>query len=89
MHASIWVKFSTQIWGVKANTCIKIGVNLFIIQGVISDLMHKTKLNFCQAYRLNYFEEQAENRYIARLNNRRVHFVVKNQSSKRQQRYEA
>jgi len=36
--------------------------------------MHKTKSNFYQAYRVNRFEEQAENRYLARLNIRGVPF---------------
>jgi len=74
MQASILLKFGTHIRGIKANTCIDLGVNMFTIRGVISDFMHKTKLNFCQAYRVNCFEEQAENRYVARLNIRRVPF---------------
>ena len=57
-----------------ANTTIKFGVNLINIQGVISDFMHKTKLNFCQAYKVNRFEEQAENQYIGKLNIRGVPF---------------
>ena len=40
--------------------------NLFNIQGVINDITHKTILNFCQAYGLNRFEEQAENRNLAK-----------------------
>ena len=74
VHASIWLKFGTCIGGLKANISINFGVNLIKIQGVISDLMHKAKLNFCQANRLNRFKEQAENWYGARLNIRAVHF---------------
>jgi len=73
MHASIWLKFGTPI-GLKVNTSIDIGVNLINIEGVISDFTHKSKSNFCQAYRVNLFEEYAENRYVARLNIRGVPF---------------
>ena len=68
MHASIWLKFGTRIGGLKANNSIKFGINLINIQGVTSDFTHLTKSNFCQAYRLNRFEEQAKNRCVARLN---------------------
>jgi len=44
------------------------------LKGVINDFTHKSKLNFCQAYRVNRFEEQAENWYVARLNIGRVPF---------------
>ena len=37
-------------------------------QGVMSDFTHKTNLNFSKAYRVNYFQTQAENQYVARLN---------------------
>ena len=63
----IWLKFGTFIRGLKANTSIKFGINLINIQGIISDYMHKAKLNVCRAYRLNCFEEQAENWYVAGL----------------------
>ena len=63
-----------RIGGLKANTSINFGVNLFNIPGVISDFTHKAKLNFCHAYRVNCFEEQAENWYVARLNIRGVPF---------------
>ena len=66
MHASIWLKCGTHIGGLKTNTSINFGVNLFDVQGVISDfthsLTHKTKSNFFHAYRVNCFKEQAENR---------------------------
>ena len=74
VRASILLKFGTRIGGLKANTSIDFWVNLIIIEGVISDFTHKSKSNFCQAYRLNRFEEQAENRYVARLNIRGVPF---------------
>ena len=74
MHASIWLKFGTRIGGLKANISIKFGINPINIQGVTSNFMHKTKSNFCQAYRVNRFEEQAENQYIARINIRGVPF---------------
>jgi len=74
MHYLIWLKFDTLIGGLKANTSINFGVNLFNIQGVTSDFMHKTKANFCHAYRVNCLKEQAENRYVARLNIRGVPF---------------
>ena len=74
MRSSIWVKFGTRIGGLKVNTSIKFGINLINIQGIISDFMHKVKSNFCQAYRINHFKEQAENRYVARLNIRGVPF---------------
>jgi len=57
-------KYQYQIWG----------KNLINNEGVISDFTHKAKSNFCHAYRVNHFEEQAENRYVARLNIRGVHF---------------
>ena len=56
------------------NASIKFGVNLINIRGIISGFTHKTKSNFCQAYRVNRFEEQDENRYVARLNIREVPF---------------
>ena len=74
VRASILLKFGTRIGGLKANTSINFWVNLINIEGVISDFTHKSKSNFCQAYRLNCFEEQAENRYVARLNIRGVPF---------------
>ena len=74
MHASIWLKFGTRIGGLNANNGIKFGINPINIQGVTSDFTHLIKSNFCQAYRLNCFEEQAENRYVARLNIRGVPF---------------
>jgi len=74
MRASIWLKFGTRIRGLKANTSIAFGVNLINIKEVISDFTHKSKSNFCQAYRVNCFEEQAENWYVARLNIRGVPF---------------
>ena len=69
MHALIWLKC---IGSQEANTSLNFWVNQFNIQGVINDSTHKEKLNFCQAYRLNRFEQQAENQYIARLNIRAV-----------------
>ena len=74
MRASIWLKFGTLIGGVEMSTSIKFGINLINIEGVTSNFMHKAKSNFCQAYRVNRFEEQAENRYVARLNIRIVPF---------------
>ena len=61
MRASFWLKFGTHIWGLKANASIKFGINLFNNEGVISDFMYKSMLNFCHAYS---FEECAENWYI-------------------------
>ena len=75
MHASIRLKFSTPIGGLNTNNSIKFGINPINIRGgVTSDFTHLTKSNFCQAYKLNHFEEQAENRYVARLNIRGVPF---------------
>jgi len=74
VRASILLKFDTSIGSLKANTSIDFWVNLINVEGVISDFMHKSKLNFCQAYRVNRFEEQAENQYVARLNIRGVPF---------------
>ena len=74
MHTSIWLKFDTPIGGLNANNSIKFGINPINIQGVTSDFTHLTKSNFCQAYRLNHFEKQAENLYVARLNIRGVPF---------------
>ena len=72
MHVSIWLKC---IGSQKANTSLNFGMNQFKIQGVISDSTLKEKLNFYQAYRLNRFEQQAENQYVARLNVRAVLFL--------------
>ena len=72
MQASIWLKFGTHIGGLKANASIKFGINVINIRGATSDFTHKTKLNFCQAYRVNCFKELAENRNVARLNIRGV-----------------
>jgi len=47
------------IGGLKANTSIDFWINLINIEGVISDFIHQSKSNFCQAYRVNRFEEQA------------------------------
>ena len=74
MRAPIWLKFGTYIGGLKANIGINFGVNLINIQGVISNFMHKAKSNFCHFYRVNRYEEQAENQYVARLNIRGVPF---------------
>ena len=52
-----------------------------VTQGVINDFTHKAKLNFCHAYRVNCFKEQAENQSVARLNIRGVLLVVRNRSS--------
>ena len=41
--------------------------DLFNSQGVTSDFSHKTKANFCHAYKVNRLKEHAENRYVARL----------------------
>ena len=69
MHAPIWLNFGTHtIVGLKANTRIKFGVNLTNIQGDISSFTHKAKSNFCQACRINHFNEHAENWYVAKLN---------------------
>ena len=68
MHASIWLKFGTRIGGLNTNNSIKFGINPINIRGVKSDFTHLTKSNFCQAYKLNRFKEQAENQCVARLN---------------------
>ena len=72
--ASIWLKFGTCIESLKANTSIRFGVNVINIQGVESDFTHKSRSSFCHTYRINCFEEQAENRYVGSLNIRGVHF---------------
>ena len=74
MRASIWLKFCIGVGSLKANTSIEFGINAINIRGVTSDFRHKTKSNFCQAYRINHYEKQAENRYVARLNIRIVPF---------------
>ena len=74
MCASIWLKFGTLTGGLKENTSIKFEINPINIDGVTSDFTHKTKLNFCQAYRVNRFVEHTENRYVVRLNIRGVPF---------------
>ena len=57
----VLLKFGVHIKGLKATVSIKFGINLINIQRVLSDFTHKAKLNFCHAYRVNCFEEQAEN----------------------------
>ena len=76
MRVSIWLKLGTRIGGLKANTSIKFGINLINIQESTCDFAHKSKSNlrFCQANRVNCFEEQAENQYVVRLNIRGVPF---------------
>ena len=74
MCASIWLIFCLPIESIKVNITIKFGIGLFNIQGVTSNFTHKPKSNVCQAYRLNCFEEQAENRYVPRLNIKGVPF---------------
>jgi len=74
MRASIWLKFSTRVGGLKANTLIKFWIILINIWGVTSNFMYKTKSKFCQAYRVNRFEEHTKNWYVARLNIRGVPF---------------
>ena len=61
MRAPIWLKFGKHFGGLKSNNSIKFGVNLIIIAGVINNFTHKAKSNFCHAYKVNHFEEQAEN----------------------------
>ena len=65
MRDSIWLKFGTNIGGLKVNISIKCRVNLINIQGVISNFTYKTKSNFSHAYRVNCFKEQAENQCVA------------------------
>ena len=67
MRAMIWLKLGMRIGGLKANASIDFWVNLIYIEEVISDFTCQVKANFCHTYRGNCFEEQAENRYIARL----------------------
>ena len=74
MHAPIWLKFDTRIGGLKANTSINFGVNLMDIEGVISDFTRTAKAKYCHTYKVNRSEEQAENRYVGRLNIRGVLF---------------
>ena len=74
MRALIWLKFGTRIGGQNTDNSIKFGVNLINIRGVTSDFTYLTRSNFCRAYRLNRFEEHAENRCVARLNIREVPF---------------
>ena len=74
MYAPIWLKFGMHIWGLKANSKINFGVNLINTEVIISDFMHKEKLNFCQAYRVSCLKEQAENRFVGWLNVRGVPF---------------
>ena len=74
MHASIWLKFGTRIGDLNVNNIIKFGINPINVRGVTSDFTHLIKSKFCQAYRLNRFDEQAENRCVARLNIRGVPF---------------
>ena len=64
-------QFGKRIDGLKVTS---FGVNMINIQGIISHFMLKAKSNFCHAYRVNRSEEQAENRYVARLNIREVPF---------------
>jgi len=52
VRASILLKFGTHIKGLKANTSIDFWVNLINIEGVISNFTHKSRLKFCQAYRV-------------------------------------
>ena len=52
MHALISLQFGTLIGGLKENKSFKFGINLFNIQRVINNFMHKTKSSFCQAYRV-------------------------------------
>ena len=54
-------KYQYQIWG-KSD------------QHNIMLRSYKVKSNFYQAYRVNYFEEQSENWYVAKLNIRGVPF---------------
>ena len=68
MHALILLKFSTHIGDLKANARVNSWVNLINIKEVISDFKHKAKSKFYLVYKVNRFEEQAENRYVARLN---------------------
>jgi len=74
VRALILLKFCTRIGGLETNTSIEFWVNLINIEGFISDFTHKSKSNFCQACRVNCFEEKAENWYVVRLNILRVPF---------------
>ena len=65
VRARIWMKFGTCIRGLKKNTRIDFRVNLINIQWIISDFMHKVKSNFCYAYSVNLFGEQADIWYEA------------------------
>ena len=74
----------------KAYLRIKFGVNPIHILGVMKKYMHKAKLNFCHAYRLNRLEEQIENRYIATpvgSTSEGCLLVVRNESSSKPKKY--
>ena len=72
MRTSIWLKFGTCIGGLKANDTIIIEVNLIKNEGVKRDFTQKARTNFCHAYRVNHFKEQAENQCLATLNIKEV-----------------
>ena len=67
MRTQMWLKFGTHIRHLKTNNRINFGVNLINIQTVISNFTHEAKFNFCHTYRVNRFEEQAENWYVVNL----------------------
>ena len=75
MLAPLWLKFGTRIEGLKV-TSISFGINLINIKRVIhvSNFTCRAKSDFCHGYKINCFEEQAENWYEARLNIRGVPF---------------
>ena len=64
MRARIRLKFSTLKGLIKADLCTSFGRNPMNIHGVMTDYLRKIRSKVCHAYRVNLFEESAENCYV-------------------------
>ena len=61
---NIRLKFGTINGLIKADLSIKFGRNSMNIHVVMTNYLHKIKLNFCHTHRVNPLEEWAENCYV-------------------------
>ena len=85
MHTSIGLKFGKHVGQPKVNISIKFCENPTKILVVINDYLHKQRSICSLAYRLNHHLKIGM--YLDSTTSEGSHLVVRNEWSKRQQRY--
>ena len=88
-YTPIQLQFDTLVGHSMAIISTNFGENLYKMLRVIISHLHKTRTIFRHVYKVNCWLNQPENWYVARFNIRGYLLVVRNECSKRQQRYEA